>query len=89
MQDMDKPVNVQPAKTQASVAKPKKTVKINIQAQKPDLFVTLLSIIIAFIIIGFIVQLSWNESMPYIFGLRPLDFWTAICLYILTSVLFK
>ena len=83
MQDIDNPVY----STQA--VKPKKTVKFEMQVKKPDIFVILFSIIIAFIIVGFIVQLSWNESMPHIFGVRPIDFWTAICLFILTSILFK
>lgn len=82
--------NSQVQQPQTRVARPRKNMmKLQFEEKKPGLFMILLSIIIALIIVGFIVQLAWNESMPYIFNVRQIDFWSALCLFILTSVLFK
>jgi hypothetical protein len=90
MQDTNKPISVTVQPTQqAQAIQPKKKVRFQMREKKPDIFVILLSIIISLIIVGFIIQLAWNESMPHIFGAKPIDFWPAICLFILTSILFK
>ncbi len=43
---------------------------------------------VAFLVIGLIVQVLWNTTVPDIFGLRAIDYWEAVRLLLLTSILF-
>ena len=50
----------------------------------------LIGIVIVYIIVGFIVKITWNVSMPALFsGLGEIDLKQAIALVILTHLLFS
>jgi len=48
----------------------------------------LIVFIVAIVIVVFITQLLWNFVMPDVFGLKPIEFWHALALLILTSIFF-
>lgn len=45
--------------------------------------------IIVIFIIALIVMLTWNYTMPYLFGLKKIGYWRAYMLYILFDCLIK
>lgn len=47
----------------------------------------LLVFIIGLGIVPFILMLAWNAVVPYIFNGPTLDFWQALALYVLVSLL--
>lgn len=57
----------------------------------------LLTVLIIFVVticgyallLGFPVMWLWNYVMPYLFHVREIDFWHALCLTLLCGFLFK
>jgi len=49
-----------------------------------------ISIIIAVgLLLGYPLKWLWNWLMPYLFGLKEIDFWQAVGIILLSSILFK
>lgn len=44
---------------------------------------------VALLLVGLIVQLLWNTTVPDLFDLRELGYWEAVRLLLLTSLLFS
>lgn len=48
----------------------------------------LLLAIIAFIVLGIIVQVTWNYTLPSLFGVKQISFLQALAILILLNILF-
>lgn len=61
---------------------------------KKNTAIALYGTLLALIIIGltlspFITMIAWNSVMPYLFGLKMIDFWMALAINVLTGMFFK
>lgn len=54
-----------------------------------DMLTFIVAFIIMIIIITFVAQLSWNYTVPTLFGFKEINFLQMFVLIILTSILFK
>jgi len=52
-------------------------------------FLTVIFIAVIAVIIAFPVMLLWNWLMPFLFGLVQINFWEALGISMLASLLFK
>lgn len=43
---------------------------------------------VAFLVVGLIVQVLWNTTVPDLFGLRAIGYWEAVRLLLLATLLF-
>jgi hypothetical protein len=41
------------------------------------------------LLMGWVTMVCWNETMPYLFGLKTISYWQGVFLNILTSTFFK
>ncbi|WP_313189112.1 hypothetical protein [Sphingobacterium sp.] len=47
-----------------------------------------IAIVIFFLLVIALLQFLWNKLMPEIFGLKTIDYWQALGLFILSKLLF-
>ena len=40
-------------------------------------------------LVGWAIEYCWNQTMPYLFGLKAISWWQGMCLSFLTSLLLK
>lgn len=51
----------------------------------------LVAILLLFVVITYIyiIKISWNYTLPDLFGIKPITFYQAFALLILTGILFR
>lgn len=53
-------------------------------------FICLIFVLVALIsLTGYIVQYTWNTTLPDIFGIKEITLYQAIAIFILCNILFK
>lgn len=63
--------------------------KIKIMEFMVGCLIVLIIIVIALAIGPLIIMWAWNLVMPYLFGLPEINFWMALAISVLTSLLFR
>lgn len=60
---------------------------INTKRKGKKIFIGIAIVILFFLVIA-LLQFLWNKLMPEIFGLKTIDYWQALGLFILSKLLF-
>ena len=59
----------------------------NTKRKGKKIFIGIAMLILFFLVIG-LLQFLWNKLMPEIFGLKTIDYWQALGLFVLSKLLF-